>query len=65
MLRDGAAGELLPPGDVDVWLGRLQNLMASADQREDLATKARFHASHYDIRTTAERWFRLLARRSM
>ena len=23
VLRDGAAGELLPPGDVDAWVGRL------------------------------------------
>ena len=64
VLRDGAAGELLPPGDVDAWVGRLRDLMASADQRDDLATKARSHAFHYDIRTTAERWCRLLARGS-
>jgi len=63
VLRDGAAGELLPPGDVDAWVGRLRDLMASADQREDLATKARSNALHYDICTTAERWYRLLARR--
>ena len=61
VLRDGAAGELIPPGVVDAWLERLQGLIASADQRDYLAIKASSCAHHYDIRNTAERWSRLLA----
>lgn len=61
VLRDGAAGELLPPGDVSTWAGCLEGLMASASQRDALAAQAHSYASHYDIRTTAERWCRLLA----
>lgn len=64
VLVDGAAGELLPPVDVGAWVGQLQSLMVFADERKALSTKARSHAFYYDIRTTAERWCRLLASRS-
>ena len=60
VLRDGAAGELLPPGDVSAWAGCLEGLMASASERDALAAQALSHADRYDIRTTAERWCRLL-----
>ena len=61
VLLDGAAGELLPPGDVSAWAERLEGLMASASQRDALADRARSHADRYDISTTAERWCRLLS----
>ena len=33
VLFDGAAGELLPPGDVDAWVGRLRDLMVCRSTR--------------------------------
>ena len=65
VLREGAAGELLPPGDVVAWAECLECLMASASQRDALAEMALAHADRYDIRTTAERWCRLLTAESL
>lgn len=60
VLKGGSAGELLPPGDVAAWTKRLAELMASSEQRQGLADRAEAHAASYDIRHTAERWYRLL-----
>lgn len=60
VLAGGDAGDLLPAGDAPAWSQRLAELMASADQRRQLAARARSHASHHDIHTTARRWFQLL-----
>nr|WP_141561449.1 glycosyltransferase [Synechococcus sp. WH 8016] len=65
VLRDGAAGELLPSGDVSAWAERLEGLMVSASQRDALSDMARSHANRYDIRITAERWCRLLSAESL
>jgi len=62
VLRDGAAGELLPLGDQLAWTERLQVLMASAEQRQALAAEALTHAAHYDIRSKAQQWYTLLCR---
>ena len=61
VLLDGAAGVLLPPGDVSAWAERLKGLMASDYHRGILAEMARSHCDRYDIRITAERWCRLLS----
>lgn len=61
VLLDGAAGKLLPPGDVSAWAQQLQELLTSCSQRKVLADRARSHADRYDIHITAERWYRLLS----
>jgi glycosyltransferase involved in cell wall biosynthesis len=60
VLRDGAAGVLLPAGDVDAWRQALVRLIHSPDQRLALATAARAAAAPYDSRHCAARWFALL-----
>ena len=60
VLRDGAAGALLAPGDAAKWAGRLSELMVSQEQRQELAERAEAHAEVYDIRLTAMHWYRLL-----
>lgn len=60
VLLDGAAGDLLPPGDVPAWTKRLCELLASHDQRQFLSSKSISHSSLYDIRESANCWFRLL-----
>ena len=61
VLRDGEAGELLPPGDAAAWATRLAELMGSREQRQELADRALAHAATYDIRHTAQQWHRLLS----
>ena len=61
VLRDGAAGELLPAADLQGWSARLEELMASAQQRQALANRSVAQATRYDIRRTAERWYGLLS----
>jgi glycosyltransferase involved in cell wall biosynthesis len=60
VLREGAAGELLPAADLPAWSNRLAELMASAQQRQSLAERSVAHAKRYDIRHSAEQWYRLL-----
>jgi len=60
VLLDGAAGELLPVGDVPVWGERLRLLMSAAQTRHSLADQARTHAERYDISSCAQRWLQLL-----
>lgn len=59
VLKDGAAGELVAAGDESAWAKRLKRLIASGEQREELAEKACFHSANYDIRTMADRWCRM------
>ena len=56
VLLDGAAGELLPPGDVKRWSLCLGALMASSDARVSLAERAEVYAPIYDICHIAEQW---------
>lgn len=60
VLEQGSAGDLLPPGDVEAWSQRLEQLMLSANARRTLTRQARSHADHHDIRDTAMRWYQLL-----
>jgi glycosyltransferase involved in cell wall biosynthesis len=60
VLLDGAAGELLPAGDAATWARRLEELIGSSEQRQELSDRALMHAGSYDIRHTAESWYRLL-----
>jgi glycosyltransferase involved in cell wall biosynthesis len=60
VLRDGAAGELLPAADLPAWSARLAQLMASAQQRQALAERSVAHATRFDILHTAKQWYELL-----
>lgn len=60
VLRQGAAGELLPPGDDRAWAELLRELCSSPGERQALAAQASAFAATYDIRHTAEAWHRLL-----
>lgn len=60
VLMDGAAGELLPPGDAAAWAERLADLMSSDPECLALAHKAMANAMHYDISRTAQRWLDVL-----
>ncbi|WP_315857136.1 glycosyltransferase [Synechococcus sp. ATX 2A4] len=62
VLCEGAAGELLPPADVQAWSARLDELMGSAEARDALARRALAAAPGYDIRSTARQWLELLGR---
>lgn len=60
VLKDGAAGDLLPPADLMVWADCLRQLMTDSSGLQQLARRAQSHASSYDIRHTAEQWNCLL-----
>jgi glycosyltransferase involved in cell wall biosynthesis len=60
VLLDGAAGDLLPQGDVAAWAARLGELMGAPGQRRQLAEQAKSNSSMYDIRHAANRWYQLL-----
>lgn len=64
VLKDGAAGELLPPVDVAAWAERLAELMGSSARLQALAVRAHSHAACYDICHTANQWYQLLSSRS-
>jgi glycosyltransferase involved in cell wall biosynthesis len=61
LLRDGAAGELVPAGDAHAWNYRLRQLMDRADERSALAKRALAHAAEYESRCCAESWIQLLS----
>ena len=60
LLAGGAAGELLPAGDVAAWTGRLQSLLADPAARAALAERARRQAPHFAIAPCAAAWYALL-----
>jgi glycosyltransferase involved in cell wall biosynthesis len=60
VLRDGAAGELLPPADVDAWSHGLEALMGSSEARYALARRASGAAPGYDIRLMTKAWMKVL-----
>ncbi len=60
VLQHGVGGELLPAADVATWSQRLQQLLASVPERQDLAQRALLLAPQYDIRHCADRWYQLL-----
>lgn len=60
VLMGGAAGDLLPPGDVEAWKARLAQLMDSLDERAQLASRSMAHAESFDIESTAQGYFELL-----
>lgn len=60
LLAGGAAGELLPAGDVAAWTGCLQSLLADPAARAALAARARRHAPRYAIAPCAAAWYALL-----
>ena len=60
VLRDGAAGELLPPGDSAAWAAHIAELISSPEKRHEIVERARNHAAAYDIRNTSELWNQVL-----
>ncbi|HZA51305.1 MAG TPA: glycosyltransferase family 4 protein [Myxococcaceae bacterium] len=57
----GGAGRLVPPGDVAALADALQGVLASAEEREAMVTRARERVrQEYSIERTAERYARLL-----
>ncbi|MEA5474680.1 glycosyltransferase [Synechococcus sp. CCY9201] len=65
VLLDGAAGMLVLAGDVDNWSAQLRQLLQDAHRREQLAGRAHTHSPAYDIRYTAEQWYRLMEGREL
>ena len=59
VLLDGAAGQLLPPGNVTAWAETLQLLMNNSNIRDELSAAAKACIHNYDIADTAERWYAL------
>jgi len=62
VLKDGAAGALVPAADPDAWADGLRQLMTHPSTRQALAARAQAHAGSYDIRATAAQWAQLLTR---
>ena len=60
VLKNGAGGELVAVGDELAWAKRLKGLMASDEQREELAQNGWYNGANYDIRTTADQWCRMV-----
>jgi glycosyltransferase involved in cell wall biosynthesis len=60
LLDDGAAGELLPPGDVNAWTRCLAALVADPAARAALAERARRQSPRFAIAPCAAAWYALL-----
>ena len=60
VLADGAAGWLVPAGNVQAWTSALQELMAQPKTRQQLARAAAKRAKTYAIETCANRWYQEL-----
>ena len=60
VLAEGAAGLLVPAGDVQAWTSALQELMAQPKTRQQLARAAAERAKTYAIETCANRWYQEL-----
>jgi glycosyltransferase involved in cell wall biosynthesis len=51
----GAAGLVLPPGDIDAWVAGLGSLLRDEPRRHDLGMRAQERAAAYTWRRTAEK----------
>ena len=60
VLADGAAGVLVPPGEVQAWTIRLGELMSQPKTRQRLAEASATRAKTYGIEACASRWYREL-----
>ena len=60
VLADGAAGVLVPPGEVQAWTIRLGELMSQPNTRQCLAEASATRAKTYGIEACASRWYREL-----
>mgnify|MGYP001472638361 CR=1 FL=1 len=60
VLAEGAAGLLVPAGNVQAWTSALQELMAQPKTRQQLARAAAERAKTYAIETCANRWYQEL-----
>ena len=60
VLADGAAGVLVPPGEVQAWTIRLGELMSQPKTRQRLAQASATRAKTYGIEACASRWYREL-----
>lgn len=60
VLLDGAAGQLLPAGNVPAWSKSLKLLMNSPSLRDELSACSKASAHYYDIKDVAARWYGLL-----
>ena len=59
VLFDGAAGQLLPAGNVSAWSKSLKLLMNSPSLRDELSAFSKTSAHHYDIKYVAACWYGL------
>ena len=60
VLADGAAGVLVPPGDVQAWTIGLGELMAQPKTRQRLAEASSIRAKTYGIEACASLWYQEL-----
>ena len=60
VLADGAAGVLVPFGDVQAWTIGLGELMSQPKTRQRFAEAAAIRAQTYDIEACASRWYQEL-----
>ena len=60
VLAEGAAGWLVPAGNVQAWTSALQELMAQPKTRKQLARAAAERAKTYAIETCANHWYQEL-----
>jgi glycosyltransferase involved in cell wall biosynthesis len=60
VLKEGAAGELLPAGDCQIWTEVLDHLIACVGYRTELSRRSIAHATAWDICLCARQWSRFL-----
>ena len=60
VLADGAAGVLVPPGEVQAWTTRLRELMSQPKTRQRLAEASSIRAKTYGIEACASLWYQEL-----
>lgn len=59
IIRDGENGFLIPDGDEDTFVNRLEQLMQDHELRKKMGVAAKETASSYDMETIMERWDKL------
>ncbi len=60
IIEDGVNGYLIPVGDINLMIDRIEQLARSVEKRKIIGSNARLHSENYSKETITEKWIRLI-----